>query len=182
MTQEALDKESHEIIKALTQPKPEVHLAARLVALSRRGIHKFLYENPEIAEDEKTVAVVERIVEYVGAAMEIVMDYEIAYKEGIDYENRIITTGRESGSISVERSNSGRVNSDSPGNTDNNVVNPQGRATSTGRTNNPSRGDNGRTSGVFKPPRKPEQPERPERGKPDSKPKSRSKSKRYSDE
>lgn len=182
MSQEELDRESRRIIKELTKPKASQHLGARLIALSKRGIHRFAYENPEIAQDARTEEVIQRVIEYVGIALEIIMDYEICYIDGVDYENRIVTAHRESGPIPAERDNSNRANTDSPGNSSNNVVDSPNRPTSAGRIDNPSRGDNRRSSGVFKPPRKSEQSNSAERRKPDGKSKSRDKPKKYTDD
>jgi hypothetical protein len=183
MSDNDLENESIEIIRELTKPKPIVHLTARLVALARRGIHRHLYEHPELKDDPRVEDGLDRVMEYVGAALEIVCEYEIAYQENREYGIHPTTSYRESKPVQTEYRNSRWADNDSGVNNSPDGLSVQSGPAITGRTVNDPSGDSGSIGRGFKPPRESKQPERPKRRKTDGESKSADKSKpKFTDE
>lgn len=177
MSNHELETESIEIIKELTRPKPIVHLHARLVALTRRSIHKYLYEHPELQDDDNVENILYVIMINLETALEVISEYDIVYKKDKEYGTHPSTINRKPIPIQTKSSDSNRINSNRVDDSSYSDVDVPNQPTTPGRSNDDPSGNYGRVSSVFKPPRKSEQPERPERRKSNRKSKSK-----YSDD
>lgn len=138
--------EAGAIIEELTKPPPRAHAYARIVADMRLAMKHYVEDNPELINDPKAHLIIAQIIAHAGAMFDILEDYEICYREGVDYATR--PANRRNDTIPPKFYGGDSANTSSSVDPRNASDNAPQRPTTTGRTNKHSVNDSGRTPGV----------------------------------